>query len=60
VLEWSDEALLVQGLKGKVKSAKFVKNGAPVSFVAQPQGVILSLPAAARDDIDTVVALELQ
>jgi alpha-L-fucosidase len=60
VLDWDDEALLLQGLKGTVKSAKFVKNGAPATFSTSPQGLVLSLPAASREAIDTVVALELQ
>lgn len=60
VLNWEDEALLVQGLEGTVKSARFVKDGRAVTFAAQPQGLVLTLPAASRDPIDTVVALELQ
>jgi alpha-L-fucosidase len=60
ILNWEDEGLLLQGLKGTVKSAKFVKDGKPATFTTQPQGVVLSVPASSRDAIDTVVALELQ
>jgi alpha-L-fucosidase len=60
ILNWEDEGLLLQGLKGTVKSARFVKDGKPATFSTQPQGIVLSVPASSRDAIDTVVALELQ
>jgi alpha-L-fucosidase len=60
VLDWADDGLLVPPLPGKVRAARLLTDGRPVTFVQQSEGVILNLPADRRDPIDTIVALELQ
>ena len=59
VLNWQDTSLLVPSVGGPVKSARFVKTGARADVKNVAEGVILTIPAAAVDPYDTVVALEL-
>ena len=59
VLNWQDTSLLVPPVGGTVKSARFVKTGAKADAKTVPEGVLLSIPKDAVDDIDTVIALEL-
>ena len=60
VLNWQDTALLVPSLGGRVKSARFVKTGAPATTEAVGDGVLITIPAASVDEHDTVIALELE
>ena len=59
VLNWQDPNLLVPSVGGAVKSARFVKTGAKAEVKNVAEGVIVTIPAAAVDPYDTVIALEL-
>jgi len=59
VLDWQDTSLLVPSVGGPVKNARFVKTGAKADVKNVAEGVILTIPQAAVDPYDTVIALEL-
>ena len=59
VLNWQDASLLVPSVGGPVKSARYVKTGAKADVRNVAEGVILTIPPAAVDPYDTVIALEL-
>jgi alpha-L-fucosidase len=59
VLNWQDASLLVPPVGGPVKSARFVKTGANADVKNVAEGVIVTIPPAAVDPYDTVIALEL-
>ncbi len=60
VLDWPDETLSLPKLPGKVTSGRFVKDGSRAAFVEDTAGVRVTIPAAIRDETDTVVALTYQ
>jgi alpha-L-fucosidase len=60
VLDLPDQALLLSALPSAVRSARLLDGGKAVEFKTTDSGVILTLPAAARDPIDTIVVLELE
>ena len=60
VLDWPDETLSLPKLPGKVTAARFVKDGTRAAFVEDEAGVRVKIPAATRDEIDTVIALIFQ
>jgi alpha-L-fucosidase len=60
VLDWPDQALLLPSLPSPVRSASLLNGGKAVEFKTTDSGVILTLPPAARDPIDTIVVLELE
>jgi alpha-L-fucosidase len=59
VLDWADPVLTLPALPGRVKSARFLKDGRPAVIQQAATGVTVQLPEAARDPLDTVVVLEL-
>lgn len=58
VLDWQDAPLALPGL-GAVKAARALKTGAAVKHQDVGGSLWLEIPAAARDDYDTVIALDL-
>ena len=58
VLEWSDAALLIPNVGSPVASAAFL-DGRPVTFSETDAGLVLHIPSDARNEFDTVIALEL-
>jgi alpha-L-fucosidase len=60
VLDLPDQALLLSALPSAVRSARLLDGGKAVEFKTTDSGVILTLPTAARDPIDTIVVLELE
>jgi alpha-L-fucosidase len=60
VLDWPDETLSLPNLPGKVTAGRFVKDGSRAAFVEDAAGVRVTIPAAMRDETDTVVALIYQ
>jgi alpha-L-fucosidase len=60
VLDPPDQALLLSSLPSAVRSARLLNGGKAVEFKTSDSGVILTLPTAARDPIDTIVVLELE
>ena len=59
VLNWQDQQLLVPSVGGPVKSARFVRTGAKADVRNIAEGAILTIPQAAVDPYDTVIALEM-
>ena len=57
VLDWPDEVLAIPAVSGD-KSAKLYANGSPVAIQQVNGATLLTLPAAVRDPIDTIVVLE--
>jgi alpha-L-fucosidase len=57
VLDWQDELLALPSL-GKVKNARLMSNGQAVEMRDMAGGVILRLPAAMRDPVDTIVVVD--
>jgi alpha-L-fucosidase len=57
VLSWPGESLKLPPLPGKVVSASTLA-GAPVRFSQSGSGIIVSMEAARRDAVDTVIKLE--
>lgn len=57
VLDWSDELLALPEV-GRIRSASMFHGGARVELVPMSGGMVLRLPAAARDPVDTIVVLE--
>jgi alpha-L-fucosidase len=58
VLDWEDELLVLPALPKPVKSAAMLSGGRPVKMRDVDGGLLLTLPKAERDPIDTVVVLE--
>jgi alpha-L-fucosidase len=56
VFDWEDRQLLLPPV-GKVRSARSMKDGAPVKYQEVSGGLLFELPA--RDPYDTVIALDL-
>jgi hypothetical protein len=52
-------ALLLPALGAKVRSARLLATGRPVTFSEHDFGVVLRVPAESVDPIDTIVALDL-
>ena len=59
ILDWQDASLLLPKLPTPVKSAHFLKDGSKAEFVENEDGVLVRIPASARDAYDTIVVLEL-
>ncbi len=59
VLDWPDDSLLIPRLPAKVKQARLLNGGGRVDFRELDEGLLLKLPQAARDPVDTVVVLDL-
>jgi alpha-L-fucosidase len=59
LLDWEDEALALPALGGKVTAARMLVGGAPVAFREDAGGVVLRVPKAGRDELDTVVVVDV-
>jgi alpha-L-fucosidase len=60
VLDWEDPILPVPPLGAPVRSARALKDGRALKVDTQPGGqLLLDFPAAIRDPLDTVIAVEL-
>ena len=60
VLNWSDPVLAMPRLQQKVKSAKLMKDGSKIEFLEHDKyGFFIRFATQARDEIDTIVELEL-
>jgi alpha-L-fucosidase len=57
VLDWPDEALAIPDIPG-VTGATLFATGKPVEMSRAGGGLVLRLPASARDDVDTIVVLD--
>jgi alpha-L-fucosidase len=59
ILNWSDRSLLLPAFAQPIKSVSFMKDGSKAEYLQNQYGVLLKIPAAARDDNDTVAVVEL-
>jgi alpha-L-fucosidase len=59
MLDWEDEALALPPLPGKVAAARMLVGGAAVTFREDAGGVVLRVPKTGRDELDTVVIVEM-
>jgi alpha-L-fucosidase len=57
ILDWNDELLALPELSG-VKSARLFARGTTVEMTHLDGGLVLRIPAALRDPIDTIVVLQ--
>ena len=61
VFDWpADGKLLVPGLKNAVQSATLLADGTRLTVKAGPDGLVLSVPAAAPDKISSTIVLEVK
>ena len=61
ILNWQDETLTIPKLIGKkVVSAKLFSDKSKLKFVENDFGLSVSIPKDKRDDVDTIVELELK
>ncbi len=58
VLDWPDDALLIPKLPSKVTRARLLKDASRVEWSELDVGLLLKLPRAGRDPVDTIVVLE--
>lgn len=60
VLNWQDESLLIPAWGKRVRSAKMFATGTPIKFTQNDYGILLNIPRAQMDEIDTIVELEVR
>jgi alpha-L-fucosidase len=58
LLDWPDPMLAIPRLPAPVKKASILGTGAAVAMKEIDAGHLLQLPAAGRDDVDTIVVIE--
>jgi alpha-L-fucosidase len=60
VLDWQDESLVIPSWGKKIKSARMFADRSEIPFASNEFGITIKLPKGKRDDIDTIVELELK
>jgi len=61
MLDWDQSDALWLPLQSRVRSARFLKDGSPAEVTQVNGGVLIkAIPERARDEFDTVIALELE
>lgn len=60
LLQLKDENLLIPALPGKIKSAVCFDGGEKVKFSGTEFGLLLNIPKAKQDNIDTILVLEIK
>jgi len=60
VLNWFDESLLIPAWGKKIKSARFFNDKTPVKFSESEFGITLRIPKDKRDQVDTIIELEMK
>jgi alpha-L-fucosidase len=60
ILDWQDESLLIPSWGKKVRTARLFADGTPVKFVQNNYGIVIHVPKAQHNDIDTIVELEVR
>jgi alpha-L-fucosidase len=59
ILDWQDATLALPALPGEVKSVHFLSDGSRGEVSEAAGGLVLKIPASARDDVDTIAVLEM-
>lgn len=60
VMDWNQPVLALGGIPRAVRSAKLLRDGSSVEFSAVKGGLVLKLPEAQAEEVDRVIALELE
>jgi alpha-L-fucosidase len=60
ILNWQDESLIIPSLGKTIKSASLFIDKTPIKFLENEYGVTLKVPKEKKDDVDTVVEIELK
>ncbi|PYT94585.1 MAG: alpha-L-fucosidase [Acidobacteria bacterium] len=60
VLDWNQPVLALAGIPRSVRSAKLLRDGSSVEFSTVKGGLVLKLPEAQSEEVDRVIALELE
>jgi alpha-L-fucosidase len=60
ILNWQDEVLTLPKLGKKVASAKMFMDKSPVVFLENNFGLTLQVPASKRNEVDTIIELEVK
>ena len=60
VMDWNQPVLTLAGIPRAVRSAKRLPDGSSVEFSAVQGALALKLPEAQADEVDRVIALELE
>jgi alpha-L-fucosidase len=58
VLHWKTPLLALSALPRSIKSARLLPDNSPVTFTQNADGVVLKLPAPAKEEVDRVIVLE--
>jgi alpha-L-fucosidase len=60
ILDWQDETIILPNLGKKVVSVKLFKGKSALKFLDNDFGLTIKIPKANRDDVDTIVELEVK
>ena len=60
VMDWNQPVLALSGIPRPVRSAKLLRDGSGVEFSTVKGGFVLKVPEAQPDEVDRVIALELE
>jgi alpha-L-fucosidase len=60
ILDWTDESLVIPSWGKKIKTARLFNDQSPVKFQENEYGITLKIPSSKKDDVDTVIELELK
>ena len=59
LLDMKDENLLIPSLPKKIKSATYFVNGEKVKFKETDYGILLHIPKASQDNVDTILKINM-
>jgi len=59
-MDWNQPVLALAGIPRALRSAKLLRDGSSVEFSAVKGGLVLKLPEAQPEEVDRVIALELE
>jgi len=60
ILNWPDNVLAMPRPPVKVKSAGLLKDGSKIEYAENNFGLLIKIPEAAKDPVDTIVVLEVE
>ena len=60
ILNWHDESLLIPSWGKKIRSAKLFTDGSALKFSQNDYGILVKIPKAKMDEVDTIVELEVR
>ncbi len=59
ILDWPDSSILLPKFPRKIEKIRVLTNGKPLQYELNRLGLLLSIPAEARDPYDTIIEIEL-